>query len=648
MGDKAWQEEMLKATNESVTAKHNAIVLPQQKRVLKVDNVDIKKFNIDEEVRNKPRYRMVAKVGLFDLQLVVFARSNFWMSCTNIETTTHALSPPCYSGERGGVAVAFDLYGTSFCFAGLHLPGLRTPEHDSARRCLSHELLSGLTFGNRSFNADITNQFDYFFALGDFNAPLRTASRRTVLALYEAQATGTLNRFVSENCLLQREMSIDPQALLAEAQEARTSGQTSNINLFTLLGGKTKDLLHSDDGQLLNTGLILSGFREPIINFLPTYCIDINTGKFNTAKVLGPNYPDRILVKVPVYCPPVLDENGQVEKLLELDEELPPEEEEENSVDGMITVEDTEAEEGDQEVEEEEVEDEGSGDEGESVGAEETGKAEETPVVIPSITTEDIGLSAYPISCVGYSSSAQLRQSEHLPVSGVFICNVPRPLTYIFMRQARRAVITLTDLRATGVVFPFAKHAVFGETNREGASSKYNPINDAVNNSLELQISVNNAYLDPAVGIESVSYDISKFTSNLQDTATAAVAPPCKYVSTFTPELQLRMAIPTTPDHLMHAVMCFVVYDNKDTDVYRGRRGAARVGLMNFAGPVEAVVQKTLRAEPTWELLQVPFRAPLEIAGNRMGCLSGSIMVSYERTTEYTDEEEEHWQQQNP
>ena len=744
MGDKQWQKEMLEATRDSVTTRHNATVLPQQRRVLKMDS-ELRRLNYDEEVRNQPRYRLVAKVGLFDMQMAVFARSNHWLACSNIETATYALSPPCYSGERGAVGVAFDLWGTSFCFTGVHLPGLRTPDHDAARRGLFHELFSGLTFANRSINADITNQFDFFFALGDFNCPLRSASRRTITQLHEAQARGALAGFVSENCLLQREMAIDPQAILQEAHDAAEAAangfltstmggggggnNNSSTNLFTLLsnsgsGSKTKDLMFSDEGHLLNSGLILSGFREPLVSFLPTNCIDIATGKFNIAKVVGPNYPDRILVKAPVYCPPVLDEEGYIEKLIELEdgaEEAEEEEEEENEDEKMnklITLDGEEAadEEGEEaeeveeleEIEEEEEEVEGDDEDDIFLGTEaskgkKAGKTEDAAAAAAEAQaaaaaattaqkpqTEDIGASLYPIHCVRYGSSTQLRISEHFPVSANFICNVPRPIGFVFMKNVRRAVITIADLRVTGIVFPFAKQAVFsgtappakdgaaaalenisggsvyGETASPPASPRrvrieepggggaanasfvaaanssstrrYRPLEDAQPAAIAAAISVNNHYLDPPMVVASTTYDITRFSSTLQDARSAASAPPCKFSAAFAPSIGLEMGIPTTPEHLMHATIAFSVYDQNDPDAARGRRGAARIGLMNFAGPVDAHVQSTLKSESVWELLEVPFRCPLEIAGNRMGCVSGSMMVTYERIGDDEDD----------
>eukprot|EP00658_Telonema_sp_P-2_P046675 TRINITY_DN3494_c0_g1_i3.p1 TRINITY_DN3494_c0_g1~~TRINITY_DN3494_c0_g1_i3.p1 ORF type:complete len:1381 (+),score=277.70 TRINITY_DN3494_c0_g1_i3:236-4378(+) len=526
-------------------------VVSVQRKNVHIDNERFREMNDDEEVRNKPRYRMVASSCLFDLQVVVFCRADLWMGLANIETTCTPLSLECYHNERGAAAVAFDLHGTSFCFTGVHLPGLRTPDHDALRRALLNDLLTSMSLAGKSLCADLPSQFDFFFLMGDLNYPLKKAIKQTIAHIHEAYASKSLSRFVRDYDSLVAEMSSPPPATNAHGSSADGGGDGGSeaVDLFAILPSAS-NLAYDVSGRVLNTGLVLSGFREPEITFLPSYCTDVGTAKYNLSKVLGPNYPDRILVKTSHFIPPSLNENGEEMKLLELEEEEDPEKHVTSS-DEDNGEEKTGENEEEGSTKKKQKDDDGTAKDTTPAAATTANAAldlaKQQQKTADSAKKRGMGGEAwmYPLTCSSYTATREVRLSDHFPVSAIFECHIVRPIVSIFMREARRAVIAISDLRVTGVSF------------LEGPTSGGDTYDARNIKALTLQISVKN-YID-AVDITSEKYQVKSVPGSLTGQMFSAAFPS---------PIMLTPAMPTTPSHLSACNLFMAVYDAKDADQY--------------------------------------------------------------------------------
>lgn len=83
---------------------------------------------------------------------------------SNIEVSSEILSLPVFY-RKGGQAISFNLFDTSFCFVNCHLTAHQNKVKARNRDCAL--LLNALRMGNRHFT--LPTQFDHVFWFGDMN-----------------------------------------------------------------------------------------------------------------------------------------------------------------------------------------------------------------------------------------------------------------------------------------------------------------------------------------------------------------------------------------------------------------------------------------------------------------------------------------------
>ena len=97
--------------------------------------------------------------------LCVFVASKYAKYVTNIEVDSKATGIAKVIGNKGGVAVAFRILETSFCFLSCHLAA--QPERMATRKANFYSLLKSIRFSDES--SEICGMFDYLFFMGDTN-----------------------------------------------------------------------------------------------------------------------------------------------------------------------------------------------------------------------------------------------------------------------------------------------------------------------------------------------------------------------------------------------------------------------------------------------------------------------------------------------
>jgi len=191
---------------------------------------------------------LLHSVTLGTLHLAIFLRRELIWFCSECEESTIATRQGSAIKTKGAVAVALQIFGTSFLFINSHLAA---HEGNLRERISDYEKIrEGLEFSKNKPISDITASFDNAFWFGDLNFRISN-SRLEVLK--------TLN---------------DP---------------APNLDI----------LLQADQLiTVLKNGDAFSNFHESAISFIPTFKYNIGTDCFDTSeKQRTPAYTDRILCR---------------------------------------------------------------------------------------------------------------------------------------------------------------------------------------------------------------------------------------------------------------------------------------------------------------------------------------------------------------
>eukprot|EP01138_Halocafeteria_seosinensis_P008621 gb/GECG01008811.1/.p1 GENE.gb/GECG01008811.1/~~gb/GECG01008811.1/.p1 ORF type:complete len:851 (+),score=132.34 gb/GECG01008811.1/:1-2553(+) len=106
-----------------------------------------------------------AKGLIMEIGLIVFVRRKHFPAIDCIEKGSEATGILRVVANKGGVAVSFCLYGTSFCFVGAHL-NAHMPNMEK-RNVDVHEILEGIRLRQTALTLD--QQFGHTFFMGDLN-----------------------------------------------------------------------------------------------------------------------------------------------------------------------------------------------------------------------------------------------------------------------------------------------------------------------------------------------------------------------------------------------------------------------------------------------------------------------------------------------
>ncbi|GAB6021929.1 inositol polyphosphate 5-phosphatase [Chamberlinius hualienensis] len=188
------------------------------------------------------------------LHLAVFIRKELIWFCSEPEEGVILTRQGSMIKTKGAVAIALQIFGTSFLFVNSHLTA---HEENVKERISDHEKIKvGMELPRRTpvrgeITTDVTARFDCVFWFGDLNFRLK-CDRHKVLA-----------------CLC------GPSPALEELMS------TDQLN------------------TVMVKGAAFQGFSEAAINFPPTYKYDIGTDAFDTSeKRRTPSYTDRILYRM--------------------------------------------------------------------------------------------------------------------------------------------------------------------------------------------------------------------------------------------------------------------------------------------------------------------------------------------------------------
>eukprot|EP00475_Leptophrys_vorax_P043579 TRINITY_DN8433_c0_g1_i1.p1 TRINITY_DN8433_c0_g1~~TRINITY_DN8433_c0_g1_i1.p1 ORF type:complete len:616 (+),score=135.44 TRINITY_DN8433_c0_g1_i1:71-1849(+) len=187
------------------------------------------------------RYQLVTSQALWGIVIIIFVRIDLVSRVTSVRQAQKATGVGDILGNKGGVAVLFRYDDSTFCFVGSHLAARR--EHVKERRQDFLKIVESIQIGN--VERDILNQFHHVVWFGDLNFRV--------------------------------EKDFDETCRLVEARD------------FPSL------LLCEQLIQEMETGNIFIGFREPPINFKPTYRMLRDEVGYSNKKNQSPSWTDRIL-----------------------------------------------------------------------------------------------------------------------------------------------------------------------------------------------------------------------------------------------------------------------------------------------------------------------------------------------------------------
>ena len=113
-----------------------------------------------------PGYVVLCKHSLWEIRLVVAVRACHYNKITDVEFAKVATGIANVAGNKGGVAVAFSFFETTFCFIGSHLAAHQSKISERNEDYVN--ICAGLGLGPIK-DFDITNVADYVFWCGDLN-----------------------------------------------------------------------------------------------------------------------------------------------------------------------------------------------------------------------------------------------------------------------------------------------------------------------------------------------------------------------------------------------------------------------------------------------------------------------------------------------
>ncbi|CAL8096097.1 unnamed protein product [Calicophoron daubneyi] len=211
--------------------------------------------HLNRDVNERDSYLLITSVQLVGVCLYLFVRTRLAVYLRDIATSSVKTGLGGTAGNKGGVAVRFQLGATSICFVCSHFAAGQSAVRE--RNEDFQEICRRLTF---SSGHNILSH-DYVFWCGDFN--------------YRINLPGSeVKRLVSQSGWL--------------------------------------DLLRSDQlTQERQAGNVFRGFDEGMIRFAPTYKYDLFCDDYDTSeKARSPAWTDRVLWRRVRLSFPRTDENG--------------------------------------------------------------------------------------------------------------------------------------------------------------------------------------------------------------------------------------------------------------------------------------------------------------------------------------------------
>ncbi|WFD20468.1 phosphoinositide 5-phosphatase [Malassezia caprae] len=180
---------------------------------------------------------------LFGTALLTYARQSLLPHIRCVEGASKKTGFRGMSGNKGGVSVRFDVFDTSVCMVGAHLPaGAGNTEERNSDYA---SLVRGLTFSR----GRLLDEHDYIVWMGDLNYRLEHPSNEEVRELCAAQQYAAL------------------------AQEDQLTLER-------------------------RAGTVFRGYDEAPLTFPPTYKYDVGTDLYDTSdKMRPPAWTDRVLFR---------------------------------------------------------------------------------------------------------------------------------------------------------------------------------------------------------------------------------------------------------------------------------------------------------------------------------------------------------------
>lgn len=192
----------------------------------------------------KATYVKVESIRLMGILLIVFVKKDLVKYISNVATSSVATGFLKTYGNKGGVAIRFNIHETSICFVNCHLAAHL--EECLRRNRDYHEIFARTMFDTFCPPKYIQNH-DHIYWLGDLNYRIEDLSAEEIKLRISRDAFQTL-------------------------------------------------LKHDQLIKQMQFGLVLEGFIEPKINFIPTYKYDPNTNDWDSSeKQRPPAWCDRIL-----------------------------------------------------------------------------------------------------------------------------------------------------------------------------------------------------------------------------------------------------------------------------------------------------------------------------------------------------------------
>mmetsp|Transcript_380 Transcript_380/g.692 ORF Transcript_380/g.692 Transcript_380/m.692 type:complete len:568 (+) Transcript_380:1378-3081(+) len=200
------------------------------------------------------KFEMLEHQTLLASHIIIFAQKPLIASIKNLQKYTVRTGFLGIGGNKGAVAISFDLFDRRLCFINVHLPAHQkaVKERNAAFRRVMHDLVKSQKAST------LSEAFDVVFFFGDTN--------------YRIHAT----RQAVDQCL---DMLSDPSLSIARRQM-----------YFQML-------LDNDQlGQAKRKKKAFTEFIEPPITFLPTYKMERESDVYDQSeKQRVPSWTDRIL-----------------------------------------------------------------------------------------------------------------------------------------------------------------------------------------------------------------------------------------------------------------------------------------------------------------------------------------------------------------
>ncbi|EJS42031.1 inp52p [Saccharomyces arboricola H-6] len=191
------------------------------------------------------KYLLLRAEQMSSLLILFFVRSDKANNVKQVGGSTKKTGFGGITGNKGAVAIRFDYGATSFCFVNTHLSA--GVSNIDERRHDYNNIYRNITFPR----SKTIPHHDSLFWLGDLNYRI-TLMNDEVRRELRAQKDGYINRLLEHDQLTQE----------------------------------------------INEGVVFQGFKEPTVQFRPTYKYDYGTDNYDTSdKARTPSWTDRIIYK---------------------------------------------------------------------------------------------------------------------------------------------------------------------------------------------------------------------------------------------------------------------------------------------------------------------------------------------------------------